>query len=81
LPGELEKRHKGKVVLAEVQEEVLSESMDKSHRAQVRPRRRMGRRSRRLKGRWCLEVWFESAGVRDRFSGVGSRACGFGSTV
>ena len=51
------------VVLAAVQEEVLSESKEKSESAQRRPRRRMGRRSMRLRGRvaegrWCFEVWF-----------------------
>jgi hypothetical protein len=38
------------VVLAAVQEEALIESKEKSHSAQRRPRRQMGRRSRRRRG-------------------------------
>jgi hypothetical protein len=59
------------VVLAELQEEVLSESKEKRQSAQRRPRRRIRRRTRRWRdsgggGAWCLEVWLKSAGVRDR---------------
>ena len=44
------------VVLAAVQEEVLSESKEKSESAQRRPRRRMGRRSRRWRGGGALSL-------------------------
>ena len=50
------------LVLAALQEEILSESKVKSQSAQRGPRSRMGRRSRRRRvrvaeGQWCLEVW------------------------
>jgi hypothetical protein len=55
------------VVLAAVQEEVVSESKGKRQDAQRSPRRRMRRRSRRwwgrvVEGRWCLKVSFRVQG-------------------
>ena len=65
------------MVLAAVQEEVLSESKEKTQSAQRWPTRRMGRRSRRrgAVAEWRLgfEVLLQSAGVRDRLYGQGSR--------
>ena len=50
------------VVLAAVQEEVLSESKEKSQSAQRRPRRRKGRRTRRWRGGGALKFGFRAQG-------------------
>jgi hypothetical protein len=57
------------VVLAAVQEEVLSESKEKSQSSQRRPKRRMGRRSKR---------WRDSGGGAEVLSSLAFKCRGEG---